>query len=620
MRLTRRLRLIIWWTLRRWTHVWRAAGTGGSLLSTVALGVLSIVLALYAFYRGMSIPSAAPFTTWFAIVAISILLISVFLASWRSLHARPPVEYAEITLSGRNVSEILLVLAYEIRKVCIRFYRRANKFHELARRYVDILKTSPRLDVQSHDRRLVDLRRRIHAIQRLSLIQHADLQRLLAMKKRASTELAIPQRRLCDHLLQFSPLLQADFEREFPELWMDILKNLEADRDKDVENLLTRVTNALEKARSRVKILERLFDHSDLLEDIHALASRHSTSGSIIKYALTLARLAREAQRRLATFKGNLDDPDYDWVIDRFHFLYQKQRAYAGVHPHDACTRICVLLKRCDAESDGGSEVRNLQNLMTALAGSNWRVFLEQRGDGGMNDSARRKAVIDSLLALSRLGDTVQQFIGQSRGELAQVLVEKVAEPFFNHEQDRNVPRDVSPSVVVTHGFSHAVLECLGCMNAKLSGNPREVPRVFVLYFGEEGWFDAQKMVLELEYRHSSLVARALSDIEAFIGLLTPETKVLLLLGAEAFDRTGRVVHPRGLTSLDEFKVKMGSVNVACKIVVAAEGYKLFERGLDAAESFFQFHLDRLNVYQLKFANGDVIVSDSSAVRAVVMG
>ena len=77
--------------------------------------------------------------------------------------------------------------------------------------------------------------------------------------------------------------------------------------------------------------------------------------------------------------------------------------------------------------------------------------------------------------------------------------------------------------------------------------------------------------------------------------LVDKDLKVMVVLGAECFDKKGRVLHPSGLKDEEWIRQGLGD-DEAFSVVVVAEGYK-FHEDLLASPHLFRHHLDRLQLY-----------------------
>ena len=88
-------------------------------------------------------------------------------------------------------------------------------------------------------------------------------------------------------------------------------------------------------------------------------------------------------------------------------------------------------------------------------------------------------------------------------------------------------------------------------------------------------------------------------DEAVLVGLLDNDSDMLIIIGAECYDDSRRVIHPRGardridkLKKLERWKVKRKP-----EVWVLAESYKQHDGNLIDAIRFFRYHLDRLDVY-----------------------
>ncbi len=185
----------------------------------------------------------------------------------------------------------------------------------------------------------------------------------------------------------------------------------------------------------------------------------------------------------------------------------------------------------------------------------------------------------------------------------------------------KNHPR-TKKTLLVTHGFSTTVREILkrslpACDPTERSDR-QDVPDIFVIGSGDVGDLDSRLMVsalLETPPRERSFNRIAAGDKNTLAKLVEEDMKVMVILGAECFDRKGRVIHPFGLEELEFIKCKLGNPEAFC-VAVVAEGYKFHEDLLSTPQSF-RYHLDRIQLYEPHLIDVMITTEVESVTRPV---
>ena len=196
---------------------------------------------------------------------------------------------------------------------------------------------------------------------------------------------------------------------------------------------------------------------------------------------------------------------------------------------------------------------------------------------------------------------------------------EKIAQEFKRYYQEWDNASDPSCRVVhVTHGFSSTVRDVLTeAFKEGSLGQRDDRIRIFIIRSEEQDDLDSRLMAHALaalrsvlaELPSAATIDLAVADVKSLAGFLDGETKVLVVLGAEAFDNNRRVIHPQGIdleildSELDHAK--------SHKIVILAESYKQQEILSDS--QFYRYHLDRIRVYPPDMV--DAVITDTRTFR-----
>jgi hypothetical protein len=439
------------------------------------------------------------------------------------------------------------------------------------------------------------------------------------MKKIASTELAIPERRLCDHIFQYSPAIHRDRLYKYLERWEKLEQILLREHydDKSAQELINRNYWFIDNTNVRLKYQTQISIYRDLHRYVVQLASIHSTSGALQTYAESLSFVVRAQLKVLKSrwqFRRKWASSD---VEKRLQFLHRKQRAHPGFDVHTLLRSLLspLCLERCEASP------ANKQQIVEEM--KSVEVILEELDTREYFSNAIADLKLNSFVSLP---EDIAAFIDQCRSE----IWNKLAEPIDSIFKDVGVS---NTRYVVSHGYSRTVLSVLKKLLAKDS-RFKPLPKVFFIIPTGDDSLDTRIMEYELKepstYRHGDgdntaferqrrerqnlrLYNFAAGTERHLLGLLKEGDSVLILLGAECFDTERHVVHARGiLQGLENFMEDPKFKRVRSMVVVVAESYKEQEM-LRANINFYGQHFDRIDLYDANTIH--TIVTDKGIIN-----
>lgn len=592
----------VWWKSYLWHLTRRSLGVGrGELIAVCSVALATWLLIIEILFRS----DMRLFLVMTATGGSSILIFyatgcSAVYVAYVALKALPPDEYAKIALAGKTSSEIFRALAYEGGAAARSFLDDTKHFSAA----LEALIERGRINAE----KLSDLRdnkEQLHktwSTMKDRLTQFGEsIERLIALVDTATKDLGISKPRLCDHVLQYSPEVHRGLATSYIRYCEKVLQGLYDPDGHDKVKQYTEGCLAIQYSfRKRVQRLERLFDATD---DLHAylrrIFSEHSTSGAVIAYSEAVSFLIR-------TYKGACvrdadrsikDNPGYRDLCSALTFLHRKQQAHPGFDVHYTCLRILEEAFENKELDD------NLRNEITIVL-NEFRRINNDPNELRLGKDIDNRAILSSCLdAWERIESIVERQIDISRQGIKTRFVDLMA---------KLLP-DPQSGVVITHGYSKTVREAL--MAYFVTVGPCRLPKTLALLNVEEDASDARRLVFELRERLPPGIGPALEVTigdKASLGLLSRGENVVVVLGAECYDGSGRIVHVRG--AQEELKAIAGlsvqGINV--KVVVVAENYKRVDpvnkTTLMDKLKFFRYHLNKLDVYGP--GTVDYIVSD----------
>jgi hypothetical protein len=509
-----------------------------------------------------------------------------------ALKTADPQTYARLLLAGRPAKEVLFVISWHGLRACRRTLRKARQIERLATDLDDIVKGptfgSPKYWILSDDRKehweIDNFRERLR---RFLQKEHSRLLRIEAMKLLASEELDIPQRRLCDHVFQYSPAMHRDRLQKYLGTWGEIMNFPPVQSPDDVarfRGLLQQNRSFLENVERRVGYQRQILKNRDLHPFIVQFASMHSTSGSLHTYA--------EALRFLVVTGLMLSQPPED-ILDRLRFVHRKQRAHPGFDLHALLRRACECMRGLD-----GIDLEDLTHLEHVLQELNElpRIPSSELDTSRLCHYLSQEGGLKPFLSLPA---NLSRLVTSQHGKICGAF-RTLCDDWFH-----GVP--AANRYIVSHGYSRTVLSVL---KSALSPAP-DASRVFFILPEEKASLDTRVMEYELKAHEELRTFRnfAAGTEHHLLSLLTNRDFVLVLLGAECFDRKNRVVHPRGLVQgFGSLLQELRNRRIRYLVAVVAETYKLHTIELTADINFYGQHFDRIELYSPDWI--DLILTD----------
>jgi hypothetical protein len=636
----------VWWNAYIWNSVRRVIGTGrgeitvfSHLFVAIFVGLLGfLLLPMWDVARGLwlhgSEATLASTALFGALVSLGVVVFVIYVfgvgvgyLGYVALRSLAPDEYAAIALSGQTVSRVMRALAYEMHVACESFCVDSSGLQRLLQAAMD--SKSPPDYLGS---RLADCGRHLKEFNERRTGFEESLQRLLALARHGAAILDVPQRRLCDHILQYNPDTHRSLAVAYFQQWDSALRVLADDPaaagiGEAIATLARRCQALQTNFEHRKAALRDLLRSTELHEHIHRIASRHSTSGAVVEYSKALAHVAKGPAAARLTGPLAMFEPEHDGykeVRDRLRFLHRKQQAYPGFDVHRTLHRLCaeeLSHVRALTGSDAGADARAqaLQRIGTLLEGMDRTPERFEIESLAVDPAHWAEWVRRNLESLRMIDALVESHISDSRRRLGGAFAQFAAGVAREH-------RDKAPPgakfIFVTHGYSKSVRDALvhffrddAATHLAVSAQPR--PRVLVMGHEEDNTIDdARKMVFQLRERLSGASIAdhevANGDEKALVGLLRRGDLVMVVLGAEAYDEE-RVVHPRGAQRhVEEISKRCTGKSVSLQTCIVAESYKKHEDLIDG-HRLFRYHLYRLDVYEL--ADIDSVISETGARR-----
>lgn len=510
-----------------------------------------------------------------------LVLCSGFVALW----AADPQAYARFLFAGRPAKEVLFLISWHSVRACRRTIKLAARIEDRAAALETKAFAEDFLQhrgwVLSDDRsEYWEINKFRERLRKFIQKEHSALLRIEAMKVLASEELDIPQRRLCDHVLQYSPAMHRDRLHKYMGAWGDIMDSRidSAEDARRFRDLLRQNRLFLEHVEKRAGYQLQMLKNRDLHSFIVQLASMHSTSGSLHTYAEAL---------KFLIVTGLIRRRPIEETASRLIFLHRKQRAHPGFDLH---ALLCSAL-RSKAMKEGTrlEEQGRLEMLSSVLE----TVTSESTDDLAqvLSQPEQLKAFLTLPADLSRLVSTCREEIcGGFRAYYDQ---------WFDGIAERH-------RYIVSHGYSKTVLAVLKSLLASGGDAARQEVRIFFILPGEKESFDTRVMEYELKENETLRSFRnfAAGTDHHLFSLLSSSDSVLAVLGAECFDKEGWVVHPRGITGgFGQLLERMEEKQIRCRTIVVAESYKRHTGYLRSDTDFYGQHFDRIELYSPEWVN-----------------
>jgi len=581
-------RLSPWWL--RTKQLGRVLGTGKQGAAALVFGVFSLIVGLVLRFSdsGLMRPGLL------IIAALVILILSAIAGGKWALQVMSPSDYAQSAV-GCTASETLQLISLDIKEACEQFRKQASPF----------LVSPEEVGTPDEIKRL----KPIHGLKRKFAKSHGKLLRISALLKLASEQLDIPGHRLRELLLDYDPAMHRAHAREFIQN-LEMLSSGAELTKKHRDHIVNENDWIVERADGRIEAQRRMLEYTALHSSILRMAAVHSTAQAAQEYARAISHVAKltydAAPVQLRHWNSAAKDELEDGMA-ALYFLACKQRTHSGFDLNETClsmTRVGQLENKREALMELGKSIN--------------------KGDGGRFhpgaidvqkcDAATLREIRDMVGNLRGVWTYAVECIQADRNRIVGYTddtgspVSGSFERMYGGWEEVCAKRNpnIKNTLLVTHGFSTTVREVFK------RGLPvrQDPPDIFVIGSGDPADLDSRLMVsalLEVPLGERRFRRVAAGDKNTLAKLVEKDTKVMVVLGVECFDKKGRVLHPWGLEDRDErwIKRRLGDREAFC-VVAVAEGYK-FHSDLLSNPQAFRHHLDRVQLYEPKLI--DVIVT-----------
>lgn len=640
------------WFRQRYRAALSAPGITLTLLSgllPLLLGTVRLWIPYVPWATTTEVDLEGPVMAWLnlpvALTMVGLLVLFLPVAGVIVLWRARPEDYAQILISGRPAVEVFGVIARDISKVC--------------RRLEKVLNRAPK-PISTEATKKDAVPAFVRRLERTGKRQHLRLKRLEQMKRRAAVELDIPTRRVCDHIFQYSPSIHENRLENCIRKWKQILAH---PRDNLGIDIGAHRDPYLDNTAKRVEFQKQLLIHRDLHYHIQTFASSHSTSGSLQIYAEALSHVARRYLRDrngyfpLSSAGGNA--LRYD-LADRLLFLFRKQKSHPGFDLHSLILRFLggetkasetpsdsvenqgnggkgrstQKGSRSDGEAESTIDAQRLSEFLTHVRDHSSRRRIGLAGDQVQSSSIRKRAETffegTEWVKDEPLKTLLEQLIvlPVALNHKSRAMKRTIRKRFWDlyEEWVRRTPASTNAtSYIVTHGYSRTVRSILTPSGDEPDSEQDDFKLFFMLPGADQNghrFHSLDTRILEYELKEDSRFRRerlmAAGPWEILGKLLKKGDRVLILLGAECFDRQGRVVHARGVADqLPGFLRSLEDKKIPAVVVVVAESYKTQGDNYTLAQdaNFFGQHFDQVDLYPAKHIH--LIVTDDGSLPAV---
>jgi len=515
-----------------------------SLTITVILGLLSLIIPLYLTFQ---------MELWSLIAVVVMLFLVPVMAAHASLRSKPYNTYAKLALTGQSPTHSIVFISQEIKAAIENVACYSSALHRFFKKQLDLLNGVLRNDIDSvlkleHEVKRCwaqkVLQKRTKKLQTIAIVDFGRLKKIHSLKAELSRMLHIPERRICDHIFQYSPSVHEQRVIEYVENCWELLDSYTHIDQSDVKNskvLIEAIMAVLEKnvwiyenGISRLPIQEALIHYCDLHGFVSSMAASPSCTSSVKKYVRSLSLLARDFEQSSSKWqsgkkksaKSKRNKLKVHKAKEVFHnktkFLYRKQRAYPGADLNYLCLNILNSFQGEEGE--------------TILA---LKKFL-RNGLRRLPSDALIKGLFDFEVLINK-------FLKEANGRLLQNFCNHLAGEFGEYCQGREV-------FFLTQGYSRTVKVCLENIMINQRG------RVFILRPVNSPYgIKSQLLYSELRESYRKWLSNgsqtplddtphpdariAICDQFLMPEILPENAIVVILSGAEMFDDGMRVVN-----------------------------------------------------------------------------
>jgi len=563
-------------------RVLRAAVVRSGLSFTIFLGVLSIVLPIVELFANISRSVGVLVVLFFVL-----FLLSFYFSGLVALMTMSPKEYAKCLVSGRPPRRQMLVLGSEIEFACSSLLGFSGLMQQEMKRVETIKERwewrrkragksrpldywKPFLDEIRGLAESVEFKIFVRYLPFFVRWQQRHLLRVLETKERAADELKIPIRQLCDHFLQYSPIIHEARLRRYQANWEELIEFTSGGMPVSLIGRCAGITkeniDIRKESKSRLESQMMLRANASMLDILVDLATVHSTSLGVQAYGSLVSRAGEEALRRLGNarraffIRKSNSQPEYEsvseveensviWADGYMNFAFRKRFCYQGCDLNNLSTRLLQSENPDDLPEEQRDLVVGLRSLLE-LVGENNFALGKTGGEGG-------GVVTVTEHRFGQAEKQLQIFKNASR-LVAALLLDKRQRLISNFSfffKDWVGSLGDQASYLVVHGYSKTVKESL--LDVELYSDlaySSEARRLFlfILFEDEEEFGDARLMAHELRESGlgKSFQGISMGSARTFSSFVCPDDRILLLLSAEVWGgdpRVPRILHAKGL-------------------------------------------------------------------------
>ena len=549
--------------------------------SVAALSIFATAWALLTAGQNSQMPASIGISALVA-TALAVFVIWLVVTGIVALRTLSPEEWAEAHLVGRPLEHVLAVMADSSEAILLEFLNATENDRPVLRAFGGTLGHS----LEDIDDSLVnptkslwtDNRPNVQAVAKCVEEQRQHLRRLEACKVVAARDFGMPFRRLCDHVLRFSPSIYKELAQKYADNWLecnDSAGELSAGDVRRFRALIAQNVDLRNNINFRLDLQRQQRRFAFLAPLIVRLGAERSTSSAVMSYAKALYKVAHWDDGQTKNFP----------VVEALKFFVSRRGAHAGVDVHDLLTTLCRLeLKALEGTPPGHSARRHgavppLKRIIALLD----RL---KTGDVSPTEDLPTEDLRMLHIYVARHLDYARQNISQQFFRFLETWSETFSGRIY----------------FATYGFSRLVRDLLTAPQTLefLSANSGRRGDVFLMSGSQQRALDTRLMQYELKEQRrirkstgDTLMFEnviAVADPDFIFKALEPGDGILFIMGAEAWTSGPRALHPRGLGAMENViynnKHNKKPELPFCQVMFVAERYKRVDRLSSSAEVY----------------------------------
>lgn len=540
----------------------------------------------------------------------------------------PLEEYASLIKSTLNESEMISHISYKIYEVCNLFEKETiwlKNNNYLINKEASLLfyKESEELKVTNDlkkdlEARVSGIEKNAKNLQRLLLalqIIERDLQRISILISSLSMRLKVSEVELCEHLFQFSPTMYKAWSKKFTDnLSVAIdLKSFFPNKESQNYAADSIKTHALDRIRSLLFECNRFVDRNiafkrfqcqnlafrDMHSNVIGFMTNKSSCEAVKIYIKALRDIFNSLEDQLDKKSDNFNK---DCFIEKFKYIFFKRKAHAGLDLHFSAERLLNDMIQQDVIKN--DQIKSCFNIR----------FLEDN----LKSNDMQKAEELYLKITSEVSNLIQfytytvPYIEKCRQNVRSKFLEKLNE-FIPNKKGETI-------YLITFGYSKIVRDVIKYAIPKYAAKEIKKLRIIIFLSESESTIDARLIKYNLtEEKNSGYQDALVSNPEFLLPLLTKDSRLIILIGAEAFDEQKRIIRTNEYKScfkkflFEAMKIVEGvninsqyfqkeALNEAKKIKVwvCAESFKQ-NKDLSEIQEFFDDQYEKVEMYEADY-------------------